>query len=66
MAIVLNGSGLTIEKLVKIARHNEPVELAPDAVERINKCRAMLEKKIEAREIMYGVNTGIGYSSGEN
>ncbi|PIY07224.1 MAG: phenylalanine ammonia-lyase, partial [Bacteroidetes bacterium CG_4_10_14_3_um_filter_31_20] len=24
------------------------------------KCRAMLEKKIEAHEIMYGVNTGIG------
>ena len=60
MAIVLNGSGLTVEKLVKIARHNEPVELAPEAVERINKCRVMLEKKIEAGEIMYGVNTGIG------
>jgi histidine ammonia-lyase len=60
MAIVLNGSGLTIEKLVKIARQNEKVELPPDAVERIKKCRAMLEKKIEAREIMYGVNTGIG------
>ncbi|MBD3403444.1 histidine ammonia-lyase [candidate division GN15 bacterium] len=60
MAIVLDGSGLTIEKLVKIARHNEPVELHPDALERIKVCRAMLEKKIEAREIMYGVNTGIG------
>jgi len=60
MAIVLNGSGLTIEKLIKIARQNEKAELPPDAVERIKKCRAMLEKKIEAREIMYGVNTGIG------
>ncbi len=60
MAIVLDGSGLTIEKIVKIARQNEKVELPPDAVERIKKCRAMLEKKIEAREIMYGVNTGIG------
>jgi histidine ammonia-lyase len=60
MAIVLNGSGLTIEKIVKIARQNEKVELPPDAVERIKKCRAMLEKKIKAREIMYGVNTGIG------
>jgi len=60
MAIVLNGSGLTIEKLVAIARHNEPVELAPEALERMKKCRAMLERKIEAREIMYGVNTGIG------
>jgi len=60
MAIVLNGSGLTIEKLVAIARYNEPVELAPDALVRMNKCRAMLERKIEAHEIMYGVNTGIG------
>ena len=60
MAIVLDGSGLTIEKLVAIARHNEKVELSGDAVERIKKCRAMLEKKIEAKEIMYGVNTGIG------
>ena len=60
MAIVLNGSGLTVEKLVRIARHNEKVELCPDALERIKKCRAMLERKIEAKEIMYGVNTGIG------
>jgi histidine ammonia-lyase len=60
MSIVLNGSGLTIEKLVQIARYNEKVELAPEALDRIKKCRAMLEKKIEAHEIMYGVNTGIG------
>jgi histidine ammonia-lyase len=60
MTIVLNGSGLTIEKLVRIARHAEPVELAPEAVERIRACRAMLEEKIQSREIMYGVNTGIG------
>jgi histidine ammonia-lyase len=60
MAITINGSDLTIENLVKIARENEKVKLHPDAVERIKKCRAMIEKKIEAREIMYGINTGIG------
>ncbi len=60
MSIVLNGSGLTIEKIVSIARHNEPVELCPDALERIKRCRAMLEEKIDAGEIMYGVNTRIG------
>ncbi len=60
MTIVLDGSGLTVEKLVRIARHGEKVELAPDALERIKVCRAMLEEKIQAREIMYGVNTGIG------
>lgn len=60
MAIVLNGSGLTIEKLVQIARYNEKVELSAESIEKIKQCRAMLEKKIVAREIMYGVNTGIG------
>lgn len=60
MTVVITGNDLTIEKLVAVARHNEKVELHPDALERIKKCRAMLEKKIEAREIMYGVNTGIG------
>lgn len=56
----IRGAGLTIEDLVNVARHKQPVELHPDAVAGIKKCRAMLEKKIEAREIMYGVNTGIG------
>ncbi len=60
MSLVLDGSNLTIEKLVAIARYNEKVELHPDALERIKICRAMLEEKIKAREIMYGVNTGIG------
>lgn len=60
MSIVLDGSNLTVEKVVAIARHNEKVELHPEALERIKICRAMLEQKIQAHEIMYGVNTGIG------
>jgi len=60
MAVVIDGSGLTIEKVVQVARHNEPIELHPEALNQIKKCRAMLEEKIEAHEIMYGVNTGIG------
>ena len=60
MTVVLDGSGLTLEKLVAVARHGEKVELHPDALERIKVCRAMVERKIEARETMYGVNTGIG------
>lgn len=58
--IEIDGSNLTIEKLVDVARNNEKVKLHPEALERIKKCRAMLEKKLKAREIMYGVNTGIG------
>ncbi len=57
---IIKGSGLTIEDLVNVARHNQKVELSQDALERIKTCRAMLERKIDNHEIMYGVNTGIG------
>jgi histidine ammonia-lyase len=60
MTYIVKGEGLTIEDVVRVARHHQQVELHPAALERIKKCRAMLEKKIENREIMYGVNTGIG------
>jgi len=60
MSIVLDGQNLTIEKVVRVARARDPVSLAPEAKKRIEKCRAMLEDKIAKREIMYGVNTGIG------
>ncbi|MCI0549384.1 MAG: aromatic amino acid ammonia-lyase [Anaerolineae bacterium] len=60
MPITLDGSSLTIEKLVAIARDHEKVELAPEALERIKVCRLMLEEKLANKEIMYGTNTGIG------
>lgn len=60
MSIALSGENLTIEKLVRIARNKEKVELTNGAKDRINKCRAMLQEKIDENEIMYGVNTGIG------
>jgi len=60
MTVIITGRGLTIEEVVKVARHNEKVKIHPDSLERIKVCRSMLEKKIEAHEIMYGVNTGIG------
>lgn len=60
MTLRITGAGLTIEDVVNVARHNQEIELHPDAVNRINRCRDMLEEKIQANEIMYGVNTGIG------
>jgi histidine ammonia-lyase len=56
----LDGHSLKIEDVAAIARHRQPIQLHPDAVARIDKCRDLLERKIRAREIMYGVNTGIG------
>jgi histidine ammonia-lyase len=60
MAVTITGTQLTIEDIEAVARRGEKVELHPDALERIVTCRGFLESRIEAREIMYGVNTGIG------
>jgi histidine ammonia-lyase len=60
MALIVDGRNLTVEKVVAVARLNDRVELHPEAKKRIEKCRALLEDKIRKREIMYGVNTGIG------
>ncbi len=58
--LIITGAGLTIENVVAVARNHRIVELDAHALQRIVKCRAMLEQKIKAKEIMYGVNTGIG------
>jgi histidine ammonia-lyase len=58
--IRLDGHSLGIEDVLAIARNRRKISLHPDAVGRINKCRDMLERKIRKREIVYGVNTGIG------
>ena len=60
MAVTITGTQLTIEDIEAVARRREDVTLHPDALARIVTCRAFLEKRIEAGEIMYGVNTGIG------
>lgn len=59
-AVILDGHSLKIEDVARIARHRSKIDLHPDATARINKCRGLLERKIAAHEIMYGVNTGIG------
>ncbi|HEY5984276.1 MAG TPA: aromatic amino acid ammonia-lyase [Anaerolineales bacterium] len=60
MTITLDGSSLTVEALVAIARGKEEVQLSAQAKERIRSCRLMLETKLANKEIMYGTNTGIG------
>ena len=60
MSVRITGKDLTIEAVVRVARHGEEVVLDETALDRIKYCRGLLDRKVEAREIMYGVNTGIG------
>jgi histidine ammonia-lyase len=60
MPITITGEGLTIEHVESVARRGEKIVLHPDAATRVKKCREFVEERLEAREIMYGVNTGVG------
>jgi histidine ammonia-lyase len=60
VSITLDGHSLTIDDVAGIARNRRKIEIDRDAKDRIAKCRGLLERKITSREIMYGVNTGIG------
>ena len=60
MSIILDGKTLTIEKEHRISRGFEKISLYKDSVHKINQCRKMVEDKIDKKEIVYGINTGIG------
>jgi histidine ammonia-lyase len=53
------GGPLSIEDVVAAAR-GEPVQLSPDAGERIDRSRSVIERKVAAGETVYGVTTGLG------
>ena len=56
------GSGeLTFDIIERIINENLKLELAPEAKERIQKCRDYLDHKIaESEEPLYGITTGFG------
>lgn len=62
------GSGdLTFEIIERIINENLKLELAPEAVERIRRCRDYLDRKIEASEVpLYGITTGFGSLCNKN
>ena len=62
------GSGeLTFELIERIINENLKLELAPEAKERIQKCRDYLDKKtVESAEPLYGITTGFGSLCSKN
>ena len=58
---LIGQSELAIEDLEWIVSNNIKVELAPEAKERIQKCRVYLDRKIETEQVpIYGITTGFG------
>ena len=60
MPVMVDGESLTLEDVVQVARHNEPVTLHDSAVPRIKSSRAVVETAVKEGDVVYGVNTGFG------
>lgn len=58
--VVIDGTSLSIEDVVNVARNDYQVELSPEAEARINKARAIVDKFVEEGRIEYGITTGFG------
>jgi len=58
--IILTGNDLTIEDIVAIGVGDKGVALDEEALKRCRASRRFLEEEINARRIIYGVNTSFG------
>src|ERR1700689_3050739 len=60
MTISLNGSDLTVTQVVAVARHGEPVTLAPGAITAMRQSRTVVEEVLSKGDPVYGLTTGVG------
>jgi histidine ammonia-lyase len=60
VVVVLTGHTLTLEEVVQVARGDEHVALAPEAVSRMRETRALVERSLERGDEVYGLTTGVG------
>jgi histidine ammonia-lyase len=58
--ISLGVEGLTLEKLVAIARSGAKVQLTADAEKQIQKSRHLIERWVQDEKRIYGITTGFG------
>ncbi|MEN6593360.1 MAG: histidine ammonia-lyase [Clostridiaceae bacterium] len=58
--IELNGTGLTLEQVLRVARAFEPVCISDSAKTAIARSRAVVEAKRKSGAVVYGVTTGFG------
>jgi histidine ammonia-lyase len=58
--ITLDGRSLTLDDLVRIADEHAAVDLADDAMARIDASRAVVERHARGERPVYGINTGFG------
>ncbi len=60
MTVWLDGEQLTVAQVCAVARAEGEVGIAPEAIEKMLRSRAVVERLAEGEAPVYGVNTGVG------
>lgn len=58
--VTIDGAGVKLEDVEKVAYRGEKVTVSGEAWERVAKCRQRVEKMVYDHETVYGVTTGFG------
>ena len=58
--VIVDGSSLDVGDVVAVARAGARVEVAPSAIERMARTRALVERVVQRGDSVYGLTTGVG------
>jgi len=59
-ALHINGNDLSLEAVREVAVRDQPVLLAPDAREAVDRARAVVEELVAGNQVSYAITTGVG------
>ena len=59
-ALHINGNDLTLEDVGQVAGQRRPALLDPDARERVNSARAVVDALVANNQVSYAITTGVG------
>jgi histidine ammonia-lyase len=59
-ALHISGNDLTLEEVREVATERRPVLLAPDARERVDAARAVVDALVADNQVSYAITTGVG------
>ncbi len=58
--LLLDGSSLTLEDFISVTRGKREVGLSDAAIEAVKKARAVVDRYVEEKKVIYGITTGFG------
>jgi histidine ammonia-lyase len=59
--LLIDGEALSVDEVVDVARHGRRAELSPEAIKKIEDCRAWVDSTVDEGKLsVYGLTTGYG------